>query len=482
VDAFDHFSTLPWESLITRVGIVVMVVSALLMLGALVLRRARSLKLEQDVLTLDGKTWAGWRIALEGSGKTLTLTCPHKPPAGTSIYFHTKSDSSFDQETLQAIETGIAFIDFVFPVRAASQGVGECLAANQLLLARQVPFLRGWLGRLKEIEITDTRVHIVFRTARRGQVREALPGIVAFASAICSASWWYPPPARAELESPYRGHIDVDPKTPLWRLEQPGLEPALDAPISLLELIEHLREGTVSWLSRVEVVDRLPLATLASLTMLQGLVVAAAESGGGQAKPATAPRRLWWRLYHTAQLLGALPLCFAIGAVGCECSRPWENARLGKASLTWPSAEGVVVESGVTHRSMSEGGEKYKPFVLYRYEVKSQRAPRGTELGSGVQTFEGRRIHFHYNWSFEGHYKERAEAERIIAPYAPGARVEVFYDPAAPQRSTLEKGPVTIELVKAGIGVALASLFALLLVGLSLARLAAWRARRRATP
>ncbi|MEZ4441665.1 MAG: DUF3592 domain-containing protein [Polyangiaceae bacterium] len=466
VDAIDHFSSLPWESPFAWVGIALMSLAvALVLLLALRgwLARIRPPRLQGELDALDGKSWAGWRVDISGDGKTLTVTCPEPVPEGLSFTLDTKAG---EVEQASTIRTGVPFVDFVFEAQEGSAAVGDCLAANRALVERQVPFLRGWIGRIDRIQVSEGKVCVVLRKARHGQLREVLPAVVAFGSAIHSAAWWYPPPAHAEDEQAlYRGRVDVAPDAASWRIEVPGLAPTFGEPVSLLVMIRLLREGRLTWLSRVERLGQ-GIATLASIQALSGSRVLASDAIGADAAVDARPKRVRWSLYRLAQWFGAVPLCFAIGAVGCECSRPMEDVRLGRASESWPSVEGVVIESQITSRRMDEGGDKHKPVVAYRYAVDGK-------------SYVGRRLHFHYNWSFEGHYPDRGEAEALLAPYPVGAKPRVFFDPKAPEESTLQPGVDGIEYVKAGLGLLLVAVFTTLLGGVWLARISAWRARLR---
>lgn len=113
----------------------------------------------------------------------------------------------------------------------------------------------------------------------------------------------------------------------------------------------------------------------------------------------------------------------------------------------WPATGGVVVASAVEAGTGRSGGDR--PRVAYAYTVAG-RAYTGHEIGRAM-----------------GY--TRAGARRWVAQFPVGARVPVYYDPAAPERAVLVPG---------GVGRA-AALLAAGLAGLALWRWAASRARGR---
>lgn len=118
----------------------------------------------------------------------------------------------------------------------------------------------------------------------------------------------------------------------------------------------------------------------------------------------------------------------------------------------WERCEGEVLETEV--RSMGGGGEfshrsnkgSWQPVVRYRYSW------RGREFESD------RRIFGDYSAS-----KERAE--KIVAGYEPGQRVEVFVNPMKPEMAVLE--------TRLTWGLMLAPLIAAMFIGMGLATV--WR-------
>lgn len=99
----------------------------------------------------------------------------------------------------------------------------------------------------------------------------------------------------------------------------------------------------------------------------------------------------------------------------------------GKASETWPSTTGVVIESKLSSRRVTGGGKnagshtRYFPAVKYTYELD------GTE-------FTGDRLRI------GGQEGGEAEMRSILDQYPLGSEVAVFYSPDAPQQSVLRTG------------------------------------------
>lgn len=98
------------------------------------------------------------------------------------------------------------------------------------------------------------------------------------------------------------------------------------------------------------------------------------------------------------------------------------NAWRGSASRRWPQAPGRITRSFVLIGDDGEDGETYTPRIEYEYQVEGTNY-RGTVLQQG-------RIG---SWS-------RKRAERIIAPYSPGASVVVFFDERRPANAVLLPG------------------------------------------
>jgi Protein of unknown function (DUF3592) len=132
-------------------------------------------------------------------------------------------------------------------------------------------------------------------------------------------------------------------------------------------------------------------------------------------------------------------LSFLLGIAGAMCAMVVPVAVLGgigiyvyrrrrmrdavrEAAQSWPSTMGVVVASTIrvtrTHRSRSE-----TPVVAYQYQVDGQPYV-GKVVKAGEQFFSAR-LH--------------GDAQRTVDRYPVGAQVTVFYDPANPADSVLER-------------------------------------------
>ncbi|RLT03615.1 MAG: DUF3592 domain-containing protein [Planctomycetota bacterium] len=92
-------------------------------------------------------------------------------------------------------------------------------------------------------------------------------------------------------------------------------------------------------------------------------------------------------------------------------------------SKSWPTVEGTVTETRVDRSRNPKGGTDESPVVRYRYEVDGKTYHRGKlSLGGAVTT----------SW-FES-------APSVIARYAVGKPVTVYYDRQHPETAVLEPG------------------------------------------
>jgi hypothetical protein len=113
----------------------------------------------------------------------------------------------------------------------------------------------------------------------------------------------------------------------------------------------------------------------------------------------------------------------------------WNILQDARASSSWPTAEGLVTNSEVSHSSDAEGGDTYSPEVTYTYTVRDS-------------LYENNTIKFG-----ENAYDSRRTADRIAASYPSGKTVTVYYDPENPDRSVLEPGVSAGSYIVLGIGV-----------------------------
>lgn len=122
-------------------------------------------------------------------------------------------------------------------------------------------------------------------------------------------------------------------------------------------------------------------------------------------------------------VFGLLALGFFLGE---RRQRRWLSGLNG-----WPKVTGVIVSSAVEafdsgHRNHWNNGQvrefltSYMPVIEYRYEVQGEtHVSRSIEADTTIAGSE-------------------EFAERYVARYQPGQRVEVYYDPSDPARSALE--------------------------------------------
>lgn len=98
------------------------------------------------------------------------------------------------------------------------------------------------------------------------------------------------------------------------------------------------------------------------------------------------------------------------------------QALKARRAASWPTVQGVVVEShveSVRRRSNNRTTTSYFPRVTYQYRVNLQEYT-GKEIGFGAESTSS------------------GKAERVLAQYAQGAPVTVFYDPEDPAKAVLE--------------------------------------------
>jgi len=134
--------------------------------------------------------------------------------------------------------------------------------------------------------------------------------------------------------------------------------------------------------------------------------------------------------------LGALGFFVVFGLIGGGLSYwGWNILQDAKASASWPTANGIVSSSDVSHTTDSDGGDTYSPEVDYQYSVDGQNYSNNT-------------IKFG-----ENSYSSRNKAEGIAATYPVGRQVTVYYDPNQPVKAVLEPGVSGGSYIVLGIGV-----------------------------
>ncbi|GAB4201347.1 MAG: hypothetical protein OHK0022_23290 [Roseiflexaceae bacterium] len=124
-------------------------------------------------------------------------------------------------------------------------------------------------------------------------------------------------------------------------------------------------------------------------------------------------------------LIGMVLLILLLGWVGYllfgEVSKVWTVT----TSADWPAVQGEVLGRRVEQVSGSRGRAFFHPVVEYRYSVG------GRTYSSATYRLNPR--------AADG----PDEAERLIAPYTAGSRVQVFYNPDAPGEAYLVPGFLT---------------------------------------
>lgn len=148
---------------------------------------------------------------------------------------------------------------------------------------------------------------------------------------------------------------------------------------------------------------------------------------GGTTASAAAPASSFVATTRPARQSGfrALFLLMFAGAGGFFAYKGAADVYAGIESANWPSTGGTVLDSRMaTHRgSGRNGGTTYSADVSYMYSV-SGRSFIGNQIAFGHLTLgTGSR-----------------QTARQLAKYARGARVDVHYDAAHPERAVLEAG------------------------------------------
>ena len=119
----------------------------------------------------------------------------------------------------------------------------------------------------------------------------------------------------------------------------------------------------------------------------------------------------------------------------------WRNMTVARKFLQCPTTEGVIVTSTPT-----SAHDDLLPHIDFSYEVAGRRYTRALEFRSGVNPSQDL-------------------ARSYVAKFPVGSMVSVHYDPAQPERATIEhKSRHDVWLIFAiGLGAALFGLVALVL-------------------
>lgn len=121
----------------------------------------------------------------------------------------------------------------------------------------------------------------------------------------------------------------------------------------------------------------------------------------------------------SVEYFGTAILCFASGA-GAIGYALYLRARL-RQSEGWQEAAGTITESAVKVETSGEGPDASWCHVVYEYVV-------------GGRRYTGKRVEFG-----DRHFLTRKKSSRHLQRYPLHARVPVYFDPANPADSVLER-------------------------------------------
>jgi hypothetical protein len=117
-----------------------------------------------------------------------------------------------------------------------------------------------------------------------------------------------------------------------------------------------------------------------------------------------------------------VPVVFLVG-FGIFMYRRSQQGKVAKdAAQSWPGVMGTILSSSVQSRRTGNSMSTY-PVVVYQYQVNGQ-TYQGQTIKAGEQFFNVRII---------------GEAQATADRYPVGAQVMVYYNPANPQESALER-------------------------------------------
>lgn len=93
-----------------------------------------------------------------------------------------------------------------------------------------------------------------------------------------------------------------------------------------------------------------------------------------------------------------------------------------RASQSWPTVEGTILQSQVIHNSGYNQGSTYRAEIVYEYKVRARR-------------YKGKNVCLSYDVGTG----DRGRAERRCAQYPVGRAVSVYYNPDKPVDACLEQ-------------------------------------------
>jgi hypothetical protein len=115
-----------------------------------------------------------------------------------------------------------------------------------------------------------------------------------------------------------------------------------------------------------------------------------------------------------------------VGAVAVSLGLRTRRARAVRSlAADWPNTRGTVM-SATVQVSHNGGARHESPLVLYTYQVNGQ-------------VFQGQRVRVGDEYGRVRVNGAASSAASTVARYPAGSCVEVFYDPANPARSALER-------------------------------------------
>jgi hypothetical protein len=125
-----------------------------------------------------------------------------------------------------------------------------------------------------------------------------------------------------------------------------------------------------------------------------------------------------------------LPILALLGAVFGVVAFV-RGRRLASASARWPTAAGIVTNSGVIEEAIEDKRNDDKSFIrkTYRYQVDLRYAYQ-----IGKRDFVGTSA----NWGWTAVYGLRELAEKAASQYRQGQPVTVYYDPEQPGNAVLD--------------------------------------------
>ena len=133
-------------------------------------------------------------------------------------------------------------------------------------------------------------------------------------------------------------------------------------------------------------------------------------------------------------LLG--PLLVLVGLGTAAVYGPMQVSR-ARATMSWPTTDGTVLDSQVVSSRVNRRN-KWGPQVHYEYFIAGTRHESDSVWPGGSKSRTGR--------SF---------AEEIVARYAKGTRIKVYYDPDTPGNAVLEPGDTLRAWLTIGFGAVL---------------------------